>query len=79
MTPDDCLHCVNSTRGTCLLGKDVSTAWVCKTMGWHETAAQVRARSIREQEEHIRGLLREAQSQYTADQVARKALMTGVR
>ena len=72
MTPDDCLHCVNSTRGVCLLGKDVSTAWVCKTMGWHETAAQVRARSIRE-------LLREAQSQYTADQVARKALMTGVR
>lgn len=81
--PDDCNNCVNCLRTTsadaCVKGKRMDIAWICRQMGWHETAAQVRERAIREQEEHVRSLVREAQAQYTADQVAQRALMTGVR
>lgn len=81
--PSDCNSCVNCLRAdsadACVKGKRFDIAWVCRQMGWHETAAQVRENAIRDQEAHIQGLLREAQSQYTADQVARRALMTGVR
>lgn len=79
MTPNDCDACVNSSRGLCLEGRNVANAWACKIMGWHETAAQLRERHIREQDAHIKGLLREAQTQYTAEQVARQALMTGAK
>lgn len=81
--PDDCNGCVNCHRATsadvCIKGKRFDTAWICRQMGWHETATQVRERAIREHEEHVRGLVREAQAQYTAEQAGRRALMTGVR
>lgn len=78
--PDNCNGCLRTTSAnTCLKGKRFDIAWICRQMGWHETPAQVRERAIREQQEHIPGLLREAQAQYTAEQVAQRALMTGVR
>ena len=77
MTPDDCLGCVSADLGRCRRGKNVKNAWACKAMGWHETAEQVRARGIREQEAHIRGLLLEAHHQYTQSRVADLAATKG--
>lgn len=67
---DDCVGCVNADRGLCRKGKNPDNAWACRTMKWYETAEQARARGHREQEAYIRGLVLEAQHQYTRERVS---------
>lgn len=51
------------------------SAAICKTMGCHETPQAARARSVHDQNARTRAALLATREEFTAEQVARQALM----